>query len=255
MLIVARHSKDWPSFPHARNTIHFIRVQSGYVKIGSDAPHRIAIIRDEINTPKTTASLVRRQFLRLPRDIRFGVRNELPQISDDLPLYCELIQAGQVEEAVVFSAMPSGLHVPDEILFFQSTPNTNSGSSKVFIVEDSLYKRDILADFLRARGYNVDTFANGNEVLNYLKVNRPPKVTRFDMELSECDGLPTVRQIRSDSCIGSTPIFALRGTSPNNLEIGFQGIDRWFAKPLSGRGLIHAIEAIKPQPFSSSIKN
>lgn len=250
MLVVTRHSKDKISFPQVGITIHFIRVQSGNVKIGIDAPRDIAIVRDEIEGNETTASLVRRQFLHLPREIRHGIRNELHQISVGLHLYRELLQAGHEDEAEeAFQSMQECLQRIDEnqVLQRRAQPNPNSGNGEsILLVEDMANEREMLADFLRLHGYGVNTFCNGTEVLDYLKDSRPPKVVLVDMKMPSCDGPTTVRQIRSDARIQSTQIFALSGTSPkeNGLESGAKGIDRWFPKPVNPQGLINAIEAI-----------
>lgn len=261
MLVVTRHSKDKISFPQVGITIHFIRVHSGNVKIGIDAPRDIAIVRDEIESSETTASLIRRQFLRLPRDIRHGVRNELHQISIGLHLYRELIQAGQEQEAEeAFVAMQESLQRLDENQILQRAPvrnTTKADQGNVLVVEDIANEREMLADFLRLHGYGVNTFANGTEVLRYLEVNTPPKVILVDMKMPECDGPTTVRRIRSDARIGSTQIFALSGTSPkeNGLESGSSGINRWFPKPVNPQGLINAIEAICIKPGSQTPGN
>ena len=252
VLVVTRHAKDKISFPQVGITIHFIRVHSGHVKIGIDAPRDIAIVRDEIDGNETTASLVRRQFLRLPRDIRHGIRNELHQISIGLHLYRELLQSGQEEEAEeAFQIMQSCLDRLDENQILQR-PSRKAvvGTGNVLVVEDSANEREMLADFLRLHGYGVNTFANGREVLDYLDINGPPKVILVDMKMPECDGPTTVRMIRSDNRIRSTRIFALSGTSPkeNGLESGAGGIDRWFPKPINPQGLISAIDAIVTNP-------
>ena len=168
MLVITRHSKDKISFPQVGITIHFIRVHSGNVKIGIDAPRDIAIVRDEIDSSETAASLIRRQFLRLPRDIRHGVRNELHQISIGLHLYRELIQAGQEQEAEeAFLAMQESLQRLDENQILrrpQERNATKAGQGNVLLVEDIANEREMLADFLRLHGYGVNTFANGSEV-------------------------------------------------------------------------------------------
>ena len=51
MLVLTRRSKDKIHFPQLAVTIHFIRVQSGQVKVGVDAPREIKILRDEIVDP------------------------------------------------------------------------------------------------------------------------------------------------------------------------------------------------------------
>lgn len=258
MLVVTRHAKDKISFPQVGITVHFIRVHSGHVKIGIDAPRDIAIVRDEIDGNETTASLVRRQFLRLPREIRHGIRNELHQISIGLHLYRELIQSGQHEEAEeAFQVMQSCLDRLDENQVFQRPTKAPAGQGNVFLVEDSDNEREMLADFLRLHGYGVNTFANGRQCLDYLNDNNPPKVILVDMKMPECDGPTTVRHIRSDSRIKATQIFALSGTSPkeNGLESGSRGIDRWFPKPINPQGLISAIDAACAKPADSSLPN
>ncbi len=247
MLVVTRHSKEKISFPQVGITIHFIRVHSGNVKMGIDAPRDIAIVRDEIDGTETTASLVRRQFLRLPKDIRHGIRNELHQVSVGLHLYRELIRAGHAQEAEeAFQAIQESLERLDENQVFQRVPNHHSGQGNVLLVEDVDNEREMLADFLRLHGYGVNTFSNGREVLRYLEDSSPPKVVLMDMKMPHCDGPTTVREIRSNSRINSTQIFALSGTSPkeNGLDSGTRGIDRWFPKPVNPQGLINAIEAI-----------
>ena len=247
MLVVTRHSKEKISFPQVGITIRFIRVHSGNVKVGIDAPRDIAIVRDEIESNETTASLIRRQFLRLPRDIRHGIRNELHQISVGLHLYRELLQAGHAQEAEdAFQTMQECLQRLDENQVFQRRPEPSRGSGNILLVEDIANEREMLADFLRLHGYGVNTFCNGSEVLNHLRASGPPKVVLVDMKMPHCDGPTTVRQIRSDSKTQSTQIFALSGTSPkeNGLESGAKGIDRWFPKPVNPQGLINAIEAI-----------
>lgn len=247
VLVVTRHSKEKISFPQVGITIHFIRVHSGNVKMGIDAPRDIAIVRDEIDGTETTASLVRRQFLRLPKDIRHGIRNELHQVSVGLHLYRELIRAGHAQEAEeAFQAIQESLERLDENQVFQRVPNHHSGQGNVLLVEDVDNEREMLADFLRLHGYGVNTFSNGREVLRYLEDSSPPKVVLMDMKMPHCDGPTTVREIRSNSRINSTQIFALSGTSPkeNGLDSGTRGIDRWFPKPVNPQGLINAIEAI-----------
>ncbi|TWT34652.1 response regulator [Blastopirellula retiformator] len=247
MLVVTRHSKEKISFPQVGITIHFIRIHSGNVKIGVDAPRDIAIVRDEIESDDSTASLIRRQFLRLPREIRHGIRNELHEISIGLHLYRELQRAGHVDEAEeAFQCIQHSLKRLDENQVFQRSPRRAPTSGNILLVEDVANEREMLADFLRLHGYGVRTFANGQEVLNYLKEATPPKVILVDMKMPDCDGPTTVRQIRSDSRIQTTQIFALSGTSPkeNGLESGARGIDRWFPKPVNPQGLINAIEAI-----------
>ena len=99
MLVLTRRSNEKISFPQVGITVHFVRVQSGHVKVGVDAPRDIAIVRDEIADDKTAEALVRRQLLRLPSELRQEMRAQLNEIREGAHLYRELLKAGMTVEA------------------------------------------------------------------------------------------------------------------------------------------------------------
>lgn len=247
MLVLTRRSKDKVSFPQVGITIHFIRVQSGHVKIGIDAPRDIAILRGEIDDEQVSASLLRKQLLRLPREVRHGIRNELHEISVGLHLYRELQAAGMTEEAEeVFGQLQKSLVRLDENQILQRPEKTDAVDvpGTIVLVEDVANEREMLASFLRLRGHHVVSFSNGEEALEYLAGHDPPSVVLMDMKMPRCDGPTAIRQIRADRRIGETRVFAISGTSPkqNGLETGRRGVDRWFPKPVNPDFLLDAID-------------
>ncbi|MCA9262601.1 MAG: carbon storage regulator [Planctomycetales bacterium] len=249
MLVLTRRSKEKLSFPQVGITIHFVRVQSGQVKIGVDAPRDIAIIRGELdNDEDATASLVRRQLLRLPREVRHGIRNQLHEISVGMHLYRELISAGLAEEAEsTFESLVSTLQKLDEneVLKRPTDEPTAAPAGTIVLAEDVPNEREMLASFLRLRGYHCVSFGDGHEVLQYLSENEAvPRVVIVDMNMPRCDGPTTVREIRSNERFGNTQLFAVSGMSPAEygLGTGRGGVDRWFPKPLNPALLLDALD-------------
>ncbi len=251
VLVLTRRSKDKVSFPQVGITVHFVRVQSGHVKVGIDAPKDIAIVHDEISDDIEAAALLRKQLLRLPREIRHGIRNELHEISVGMHLYKELVSAGLADEAEgTFADLQAALKRLDEneVLQRPSQDRVSVTPETVVIVEDDANEREMLAGFLRLKGLHVITFADGDEALDYLAANDPPGVVLVDMHMARCAGPTTVRGIRASQKQGSTRVFAVSGTSPesNGLMTGEEGVDRWFPKPLNPQFLVDAICSNSP---------
>lgn len=247
MLVLTRRTKDKVSFPQVGITVHFIRVQSGQVKVGVDAPRDIAIVRDEVEDVDT-AKFVRRQLAKLPREVRHGIRNELHQISVGLHLYHELIKANLIEEAEdTFESMQEALLKlgNNEVLRRPENESSQKAEDQVIVlIEDDLNQRQLMAEFLKLRGYVVFAFADGEDALEYLSDHEPPGAVLIDMHMPKCDGRTTVQALRESHRFQSTLIFAVSGTSPedNGLPMGKQGVDRWFPKPVSLETLLSAIE-------------
>ncbi len=114
---------------------------------------------------------------------------------------------------------------------------------RALLVEDDRNQRELLAGFLRLSGLEVDTAGDGCDALDYLRSGHRPDMVLLDMGLPRCDGLSTVRQIRSDPTMVGLKVFAVTGYRPEDfdLERGAGGIDRWFQKPLDPEGLVREL--------------
>ncbi|KAA1262109.1 carbon storage regulator [Rubripirellula obstinata] len=246
MLVLSRRSKDKVVFPQLGITIHFIRVQSGQVKIGIDAPREIKILRDELHTDEAAFE---RQLNLLPRDVRHGIRNELHQVSVGLHLFKELMIASLPEEAdEVFVQIQEALGRLDaeEALNppLKNGPKKNNGS--VVLVEDQPNEREMLASVLRLKGVDVVALTNGTETIDYFRDNPAPRHLLIDMQMPECDGATAIKTLQSQGQLDSTTVFAVSGVSPEAYGIsvggdGVDSVDRWFPKPLNPTNLIDAL--------------
>ena len=246
MLVITRRSNDRISFPQVGITVHFIRVQGGSAKVGIDAPRDIAIVRDEIaDNPKAAAQL-RQQWLRLPREVRHEIRNELHAISVGMHLYREQIKSGAESDAQeTFVQIQEAIRRLDENEILQRPDSKKAPSlpGTVLIVEDDDNEREMLAGFLRLQGFHVVATCDGDEALKYLDTHDDPSVVLVDMNMPICNGGEMIRRLRADGRHGTTRVFAISGSTPeeNELSIGTGGVDRWFRKPLNPQFLLEAI--------------
>ncbi|MEO0530908.1 MAG: response regulator [Planctomycetota bacterium] len=246
MLVITRRSADKISFPQIGVTVHFIRVQGSAAKVGVDAPRDIVIVRDEAANDAAAVAKLREQWLRLPKEVRHEIRNELHAVSVGLHLLREQIRSGQESDAEeTFTMVQDALARIDgnEVL---KRPEPTTGKSlpgTVLVVDDNDNEREMLAGFLRLQGHAVVCLRDGAEAIDYLETHDAPEVVLMDMRMPNIDGGSAVRRIRKNDRYSAMRIFAISGTEPdeNDLQIGDEGVNRWFRKPLNPQFLLDAI--------------
>lgn len=247
MLIISRKTSDKISFPQIGITVHFIRVQGGAAKVGVDAPRDIVIVRDEAADDTQAAAKIREQWLRLPKEVRHEIRNELHAVSVGLHLLREQYRAGLVAEADdTFHLVQDSLSRLDQHQVLQRSEQGTKAKplpGTVLLVEDDENEREMLAGFLRLQGFSVVAVRDGDEALDYLSEHDTPAVVLADMRMPHCDGGTMIRKVRTDARHATARIFAISGSTPeeNDLQIGNKGVDRWFKKPLNPQFLLEAI--------------
>ncbi|MEM6777813.1 MAG: response regulator [Planctomycetota bacterium] len=247
MLVLTRRSKDKIVFPQLGVSIQFIRVQSGHVKVGVEAPRDITILRDELLAGDEAVRVSQeRQLGLLPHDVRHGIRNELHQVSVGMHLFKELVSAGLQDEADdVFAQIQEALGRLDQADALCASPSKPDGphTCRVLLVEDQPNEREMLASILRLRDVDVATRANGTEAIDYFRFNDPPTHMLIDMQMPECDGATTLQTLQSEQLLRQTKVFVLSGNPPESygVAIGEQNVERWFPKPLDPSVLVHAL--------------
>ena len=250
MLVLSRRAKEKISFPEVGVTLHFIRVQSGTAKVGIDAPMHITIVRDEACADQAErAEMVREEFLRLPKELRHSIRNELHTVSVGAHLMKEQLQLGMQDDAEeTFGTIQESLKRLDENRILQRPNRVSKDNSKnsvctVLVVEDQNNERELLVSLLRIKGYRVDSVPDGERAIEYLATHDTPNVILMDMNMPGGDGATAVRRIRSDCHHKNARVFAVSGTSPEEygLECGNSGVDGWFPKPVNVNQLFDAM--------------
>jgi DNA-binding response OmpR family regulator len=115
---------------------------------------------------------------------------------------------------------------------------------RALLVEDDPNERALLAAYLRASGYDVDTACDGQEALEYLAQQKPDAVV-MDMEMPRLGGRAVVQKIRADDSLSDVKVFVVSGMEQLHMQIptGDRGVERWFQKPLCPEELVNELVA------------
>lgn len=123
-------------------------------------------------------------------------------------------------------------------------PTKANKPKRALLVEDNPNERELLASYLRASGYIVDTAEDGQAALEYLSQHKPDAVV-MDMEMPRLSGGETVAEIRHDDHFNDVKLFIVSGLSQEKTKIptGDRGVQRWFQKPLRPEDLVNELSA------------
>ena len=114
----------------------------------------------------------------------------------------------------------------------------------ILIVDDEQRMRQLIKDFLVAKGYSILEAEDGEKALEIFEENKN-KITLIllDVMMPKLDGWSVLRQIRQESKI---PIIMLTARGEEQDELfGFElGVDEYISKPFSPKILVARVEAI-----------
>ena len=126
-------------------------------------------------------------------------------------------------------------------------------SPLILVVDDFEDNRQMYAEFLRFRGYQVQEAANGHEALDKAFAV-PPDLIVMDLSLPGLDGWEATRRLKSDSRTKQVPVIALTGHALAGHSKGAldAGCDAFVTKPCLPEDLEKEIRAMldsgKPKP-------
>jgi carbon storage regulator CsrA len=258
MLVITRGRNDKVVFPSLGISVEILRIAGNKVRIGIDAPPEISVLRHEVSDRLEAGGEGARQMPQVDsdaiRDNRFShaIRNRLNAATLGLHFLHRKIEMGDLSdaEATIFRIFRELKTLEDEI---QAEPGDRKTwecgfHRRALVVEDNDNERELLAGFLQLNGFDVETATDGLQAMVRLTQNGPPDVVLLDMRMPRFDGRRTVSAIRSNPACGHLKVFAVSGTSQEemNVEIGPHGIDRWFSKPLNPKVLVEAIREDLP---------
>jgi len=123
----------------------------------------------------------------------------------------------------------------------------------VLLADDNAANVDTMSTYLRAKGFRVEAVGDGLAAVAAARELRPDAIV-MDVQMPGLDGLSAIGRIRSDPAGGSVPIIAvtalaMRGDRDRCLAAG---ASEYLAKPVSLRGLVHALEALLQRPPGTS---
>lgn len=241
MLVLSRRVGERILFPTTGISIQLVRIEGKAVRLGVEAPPDVRVMREEL--PAVPAPLPAPPTKPNVHELC----NRLSKITIGLHLYRRQQAAAQTAQAEatldrVFAQLETlDRRAVGELVGERPAPATRP--PRALLVEDDSNERELLSGLLAMNGCECATAADGQEALDYLATQERPDVVLLDMLMPRCDGRTAVRAIRGNPKTADLRVFAVSGSSPQDLgvPVGPKGVDGWFPKPLNPRTLWDAI--------------
>ena len=268
MLVLSRRQNQKICFPHLGIDVEILKLTGGTVRVGVSAPSETLILRGELPQPENHDSTAGNTSATppIPKAERESNEVSTPSINrfkhdvrDRLNVACLMLEVLQrkIDTQQWDEAQPlidRALRAFDSIdqeLAACPTPKqqtTSLSTPRVLIVEDNANEGQLLVEYLTSLQCQAHLVNDGRQALHYLRQHGKPDVVLLDMNMPNLDGPSTIRLIREQSEYDGLRIFGVSGSSPEaaGVEVGPQGADRWYRKPIRASQLVRDIQANVP---------
>lgn len=123
---------------------------------------------------------------------------------------------------------------------------TRSGRHHILIVDDDRAIREVLADLLVDKGYDVSVATNGQEAFEMCRAQRAPDLIFLDLQMATMDGLEFTRLKDADPQLSQVPVcvitaFATSLSIPRTSSVVLR-------KPLGSADLFAVVKRFCPLP-------
>ncbi|HUZ43700.1 MAG TPA: response regulator transcription factor [Acidimicrobiales bacterium] len=124
--------------------------------------------------------------------------------------------------------------------------------SRVLVVDDEQYIRDLVGTALRYEGFEVTEAATGRAALNAVTTARPDLVV-LDVMLPDLDGLEVTRRMRSEGVRVPVVFLTARDATEDKVVGLTVGGDDYLTKPFSLEELVARVRAVlrRTQPVTA----
>lgn len=118
---------------------------------------------------------------------------------------------------------------------------------KVLVIDDDSDYRLLVADVLRAKGWEVVEADDGEAGLDLVRQHRP-EIVLCDLLMPRCNGFLVCRKIRGDVTLRHTKIIITSGRNyeADRLAAREAGADEYRTKPLAAEDLVALLERLSP---------
>lgn len=119
---------------------------------------------------------------------------------------------------------------------------------EILILDNSATMVMMLAQTLKAAGYDVVTGANGKEGVDLLTNGAKPTVILTDLNMPEMDGIAFIKEARRGAATRFTPIVVLSAESDGRKrdEARAAGASGWLTKPPQPNQLLYVVKQLIP---------
>lgn len=231
MLVITRKQNEKIIIPTLGIKVQVLELTKRAVKIGIDAPPEVKILREEVS-PQMVCEPA--------RSTEHKLANALNRVTLAIHLARKQWAAGFSKEAE--RNLENALAAVEGLENEQKAPRRRYSA---LVVDDDSNERELLAGLLGMNGCECATAADGEDALSYLDAGGRPDVVLLDLAMPRCDGVETLRRIRSNQNYSGLRVFSVSGSKPTEVNIpeGQAGFDAWFQKPLDPSRLWAAIQA------------
>jgi DNA-binding response OmpR family regulator len=115
-----------------------------------------------------------------------------------------------------------------------------SRPTKVLVIEDDDYSREVLALILEAEGYEMESAGEGGDGYR-CATEMQPDVIVLDLGMPGIDGKEFISLLRADPALRDTPILVVTGNELEGQAALTLGADRCFIKPVNFEELVRSI--------------
>jgi PAS domain S-box-containing protein len=139
-------------------------------------------------------------------------------------------------ENEAWESVHSTAHTPDPSAESQAKP-------RVLVADDNADMREYIRRLL-AQHYHVDTVADGEAALEYIRA-APPDLVVSDVMMPCLNGFGLLKELRADPALNTIPVVLLsaRAGEESRLEGLHRGADDYLIKPFSARELLARVDA------------
>lgn len=243
MLVLSRSQNEKIVFPRLDITVQVLQIGKNKVRIGVKAPREVSVLRDELATAGHSEAQPETQseaFGTSQRKLSHALRNRLHTAQLALRLSQRLMSLGRQDEAQDTLQRALDEFAAVEAKLEEHAPADRSPHRRALVVDDNANESELLAAYLRACGYQVETARDGCDAMSKLDTSEHPDVLLLDMAMPRCDGPSMLGNLRKDARFDDLTVFAVTGSQPDSFmqNQACSRVDQWFLKPVDPEKLV-----------------
>ena len=256
MLVLSRRQDDQILFPNLGISVKILRVAGQKVRLGVEAPPEVKVLRHELRD--TAHEQAKQAVSRQPAGDNSAVQQRLQDAAatlNELYQLCDRDLQPDSERLIfeLFRHLKS-IDAGATDISAAADEKQERAVRRALLVEDNYNESKLLASYLRMRSFDVAIASDGAAAIDYLSHNDNPDVVLLDMQMPGMNGATAIRRMRADERHSDLKVFAVSGSDPADygVDIGPEGVDGWFPKPLDPEALVFrlAFEDELPGTFS-----